>query len=89
MATKQEKTESLARSILDHFNTMDGLNERTENVLNKVGNLNYVRQQHQLELYKIESQLQTQQALLEALSLAKLMLIDKESNEGTGENSSN
>ena len=77
MATKQEKTESLARSILDHFSTMEGLNERTENVLNKVGTLNYSKQQHQQELYKIESRLQTQQALLEALSLAKLMLIDK------------
>lgn len=77
MATKQEKTESLARSILDHFSTIEGLNERTENVLNKVGTLNYSKQQHQQELYKIESQLQTQQALLEALSLAKLMLIDK------------
>ena len=77
MATKQEKTESLARSILDHFSTMEGLNERTGNVLNKVGTLNYSKQQHQQELYKIESQLQTQQALLEALSLAKLMLIDK------------
>ncbi|GAB1810530.1 hypothetical protein [Priestia megaterium] len=77
MATKQEKTESLAHSILDHFSTMEGLNERTKNVLNKVGTLNYRKQQHQQELYKIESQLQTQQALLEALSLAKLMLIDK------------
>jgi len=77
LATKQEKTESLARSILDHFSTMEGLNERTGNVLNKVGTLNYSKQQHQQELYKIESQLQTQQALLEALSLAKLMLIDK------------
>jgi len=77
LATKQEKTESLARSILDHFSTIEGLNERTENVLNKVGTLNYSKQQHQQELYKIESQLQTQQALLEALSLAKLMLIDK------------
>lgn len=81
MATKQEKTESLARSILEHFSTMDGLNERTENVLNKVGNLNYSKQQHQLELRRIESQLQTQQALLEALSLAKLMLIGKEGQE--------
>ncbi|QDZ88699.1 hypothetical protein [Priestia megaterium] len=81
MAAKQDKTESLARSILEHFSTMDGLNERTENVLNKVGNLNYHKQQHQLELYKIESQLQTQQALLEALSLAKLMLLDKEGKE--------
>lgn len=85
---KKERTESLANSILNHVSTKEELELKTEQVLNKVGKLNYEKQKHNQVLHKIESDLHMQEQLLHALSLAKL-LIDGQREQNEKENGGN
>ncbi|MGG3193938.1 hypothetical protein [Priestia aryabhattai] len=80
---KKDRTESLANSILQHISTREELDRKTEQVLSKIGKLNYEKQRNQHQLYEIESNLHMQEQLLHALSLAKLLI------DGQGEQKEN
>lgn len=85
---KEERTESLANSILNHVSTKEELDLKINRVLGKIGKLNYEKQKHNQELHKIESNLHMQEQLLHALSLAKL-LIDGQREQNEKENGGN
>jgi hypothetical protein len=86
---KKDRTESLANSILQHISTREELDRKTEQVLSKIGKLNYEKQRNQHQLYGIESDLQMQEQLLHALSLAKLLIEGQENRENKKENGGN
>ncbi|QTL49964.1 hypothetical protein [Priestia aryabhattai] len=89
MPTKKDKTDSLARLILEQLETKEELNSKTGKVLSKLGKLNYEKQKHQHQLYEIESNLHSQEQLLHALSLAKLLIEGQEDRENKKENGGN